>query len=456
MPIRRESVEPFPKWPFVAADLALLATAAAIIWLMPPGGLTAMLAAGCALAGAAALAAPFLIEAERSSRQASADREEAAAQGFERMQLLTQQLTHAQARTQALEDQTIRALGSLDEISARLGEQSEELTARLERLAEGNGQSAAAAAKLEKTVGEALAALRAAADRSPSKDADPVVKLEGRLAALETALAALPATMESALQVQLARGSAAAASSERIAGLEAALLEKLGGLESQLASLQRRSSPAPSRPRKVQPAEDPDTEPMAAARANPEVEPQEPAPETSAEPESAPATAKIETETAAETGSTTVDPEPEPAAASDELSSEAPPAPEPKPEAKPRKTNGRKPEAEAAEPDLALALELPAPTRRKAPPRGATGLIATAYIGIGNKLYVRGEGAGLSWDRGQPMDFLAIGRWGWTASGESAEPITYRIYRNDEEPALDEPAVIEPGETKQVAPRFST
>ena len=35
-------------------------------------------------------------------------------------------------------------------------------------------------------------------------------------------------------------------------------------------------------------------------------------------------------------------------------------------------------------------------------------------IGIGNKPYLRGEGPGLSWDEGVPMNFIEIGKWSWS------------------------------------------
>ena len=66
----------------------------------------------------------------------------------------------------------------------------------------------------------------------------------------------------------------------------------------------------------------------------------------------------------------------------------------------------------------------------------STSLIATAYIGIGNKLFLRGDGPGLSWEEGVPMQFLSIGKWGWSTLDVEA-PVTCRIYKNDDEPAID-------------------
>jgi hypothetical protein len=62
---------------------------------------------------------------------------------------------------------------------------------------------------------------------------------------------------------------------------------------------------------------------------------------------------------------------------------------------------------------------------------GATRLLVTAYIGIGNRLFIRGDGPGLSWDRGVPMQFVSIGKWRWE-SAEAIAPVKFKLYRNDE------------------------
>ncbi|MND08254.1 hypothetical protein D3C83_307540 [compost metagenome] len=51
------------------------------------------------------------------------------------------------------------------------------------------------------------------------------------------------------------------------------------------------------------------------------------------------------------------------------------------------------------------------------------------------------------------MQFLAIGKWGWT-SPDAGAAITCRIYRNDETPMLDENITIPPGEKAEITPRF--
>lgn len=62
---------------------------------------------------------------------------------------------------------------------------------------------------------------------------------------------------------------------------------------------------------------------------------------------------------------------------------------------------------------------------------GFTRLIATAYIGIGNKLFIRGDGPGLRRDKGVPLQFISIGKWRWE-SAELLFPAKVRLYKNDQ------------------------
>jgi hypothetical protein len=62
---------------------------------------------------------------------------------------------------------------------------------------------------------------------------------------------------------------------------------------------------------------------------------------------------------------------------------------------------------------------------------GATRLVVTAYIGIGNRLYIRGEGPGLSWEKGSPLTFVSIGKWRWETNDASA-PVRFKLYKNDD------------------------
>ncbi|RFC44015.1 MAG: hypothetical protein DUW69_002095, partial [Verrucomicrobia bacterium] len=85
---------------------------------------------------------------------------------------------------------------------------------------------------------------------------------------------------------------------------------------------------------------------------------------------------------------------------------------------------------------------------------GATRLLVTAYIGIGNRLFIRGEGPGLSWDKGVPLQFVSIGKWRWETS-EADSPVQFKLYKNDEtECAALGRRSLDPGQQAEVNATF--
>jgi hypothetical protein len=127
-----------------------------------------------------------------------------------------------------------------------------------------------------------------------------------------------------------------------------------------------------------------------------------------------------------------------------------------------RKRPTRKPTA--SDNELMLGIEIPssefspvAPTESapSASDDGLTRLLVTAYIGIGNKLFVRGDGPGLNWDRGVPLQFVSIGKWRWE-SADATAPVTLKLYKNDEHecPVLG-PVILTPGQQQQVTASFN-
>ena len=85
---------------------------------------------------------------------------------------------------------------------------------------------------------------------------------------------------------------------------------------------------------------------------------------------------------------------------------------------------------------------------------GATRLLVTAYIGIGNRLFIRGEGPGLSWDKGVPLQFVSIGKWRWETS-DAAAPVKFKLYKNDEtECAALGSRSLDPGQQAEVNATF--
>jgi hypothetical protein len=94
------------------------------------------------------------------------------------------------------------------------------------------------------------------------------------------------------------------------------------------------------------------------------------------------------------------------------------------------------------------------PKKNKSSSGGATSVVANVMIGIGNKPYLRGEGAGLSWDEGVPMNFIEIGKWAWTPTRKNAA-LTVQVYRNDEDPDKGGKIEVKSGEEIEITPDFS-
>lgn len=67
---------------------------------------------------------------------------------------------------------------------------------------------------------------------------------------------------------------------------------------------------------------------------------------------------------------------------------------------------------------------------------GATRIVVTAYIGIGNKLFIRGDAPGLSWTRGRPLEFVSIGRWRWDTL-EAELSFNFKLYKNDQQECVN-------------------
>ena len=82
-----------------------------------------------------------------------------------------------------------------------------------------------------------------------------------------------------------------------------------------------------------------------------------------------------------------------------------------------------------------------------------TAIIARANVGFGNRLYLRGNGPGLSWDRGVLLSCTDSDCWTWRST-DAKTPFEFKILLNDEQWSHGENWTIAPGETKDVTPRF--
>lgn len=115
----------------------------------------------------------------------------------------------------------------------------------------------------------------------------------------------------------------------------------------------------------------------------------------------------------------------------------AKPAAAPKPSAPAKKAAPKKAAAPAPAPvakKAAPAKKAPAvkaaPAAKSAPAAKGTTLVASIDVGFGNILYIRGEGPGLSWEKGVKLACVADDRWSITLA-PSEKPVVFKFLLND-------------------------
>ncbi len=122
----------------------------------------------------------------------------------------------------------------------------------------------------------------------------------------------------------------------------------------------------------------------------------------------------------------------------------------PKRPSAPKKSTAAKPAAvaEATTPKPVAAVK-----RSKPAGPQPTVIQANIDVGFGNTLNIRGEGPGLSWDRGQTMDCLKDDLWAFTIDA-AAKPIIFKFLINDETWCTGDDYVVEPGNKITLVPAF--
>lgn len=85
----------------------------------------------------------------------------------------------------------------------------------------------------------------------------------------------------------------------------------------------------------------------------------------------------------------------------------------------------------------------------------ATGVTVTAKIdvGFGNTLFIRGSGAGLSWDKGTPLVCVAENAWSIVLAG-AVSPFAFKFVLNDVQWSAGKDYLAGPGDTVTVTPAF--
>lgn len=395
-----EEAPKLPKFPFIAGDLVLIATAAVIATRSAsPLGSGALLAITiCVVAGAALAVIPFLADYARRQDAELTERQNQIAALARTTADSAEQLGIAATGLNTIAVSSKQNLELIERLPGRLQERLDELTQQL--------------------AGSAIAAQSSSKEEISQLEAT-VEKITRALARLDTAAKAKTDALASAekdLAATLARATRQLESFVATAGAAAARVADLPVPAP--AAVVPPPSPEPAVPLAVEPISpkviDTPAEPIApAAVPEPAPAPETPPPAAASDSEPDPAPSPEE-ESPAFTAS-----EPSPA----DVPVNEPPAPKP-----PRV---RKPKPADTGLDLGLTPDVQESSETAVTSDGFTRLIATAYIGIGNKLYIRGDGPGLSWDKGVPLQFVSIGKWRWESPDASA-PISAKLYKNDQ------------------------
>lgn len=82
-----------------------------------------------------------------------------------------------------------------------------------------------------------------------------------------------------------------------------------------------------------------------------------------------------------------------------------------------------------------------------------TTITARIDIGFGNALYLRGEGADLSWDRGTLMNCVADNCWSLELPA-STRPVIFKFLVNDLSWSAGQDYVVASGDTLAITPTF--
>jgi len=114
--------------------------------------------------------------------------------------------------------------------------------------------------------------------------------------------------------------------------------------------------------------------------------------------------------------------------------------------------------APASKPKAAAAKRATGTAVKAAKPKAAasaspsTSVTARIDVGFGNLLYIRGDGPGLSWDRGALMECESSDSWTWATP--ASRPFAFKVLINDERWSNGDDFIASVGTENSVTPEF--
>ncbi len=442
---KHDEAPPLNPWPFLAGDAVLLATAFLIASQAeaPLSGLPLIIIALCVGLGAMLAVIPFVLNHTRRQDVALAERQREIAALAQTTASSAEQISIAAAGLHSLSEHVARALKLGESLPHKMQDKINDFKAQLNEVAVTENEA----------LSQEINTLRTSETERLETALTGVRKVVAELAALETATRknlrelndslakhsaeTLKAANEASSAIMSARDTAeqslATAQAKALAAFQAAagsLLAARDGRPTQHTS--GPTQPALDTGHSTPPVPAPNIPDTTSARhTQPGLQPTKAANPRTPAADTRPPTPAAHTTT------------PEPVPAGPAIATAEPPAgaataPSLVPAKHPGKKPARKPADTSNELDLGIDFQTDQDFSQTSPEEsapalsadGLTRLIVTAYIGIGNRLHVRGEGAGLSWDRGVPLQFVSIGKWRWESS-EASGPVKLKLYKND-------------------------
>lgn len=93
------------------------------------------------------------------------------------------------------------------------------------------------------------------------------------------------------------------------------------------------------------------------------------------------------------------------------------------------------------------------PAKKKASLPSKTTIVASVDVGFGNALFLRGDGPGLSWSKGVPLDCKNDSTWEIAMTGLT-ESFDYKLLINDECWDIGDNSTATIGKVNKISPRF--
>jgi hypothetical protein len=445
-----------PKWPFLVGDALLLGLALAIGFYAhnPFAGKPLVLIVACVALGAVLGTWPFIADYESKRNEALDERQRGLEALAHTITSSAEQISIAAQSLPGMAEAVTKSLKSVEQLPARFQEKMGEVKQRLaevsdarkdasaaesERLATTADHIRQAVTELAKFEAAAQKNLAAAGDKLDAKAAQIFKQLDAKITALKALAEKFSASPEPFRQAQGPEPVEGLV--ERVEFAERAVAEKSAVVEAVAPETTGEEAKAPRKrpPASPEPASG---EPFRHAQGPEPVEGLDKS--ARSEPTESKAIAPVIAEKPAGIEPIVIEPPAEEAKA-------------------PRKRAPKKPKGEDAEPSLDFDASAKSADSSSAPSSsmagdefsqpspdevaggepvesapttavsadGATRLLVTAYIGIGNKLFLRGDGPGLSWDEGVPLQFVSIGKWRWETTDATA-PVHAKLYKNDE------------------------